>query len=192
MARLEGIPLGLSLLLIFGATIVSCNISAQSAQLHRHVIVVRFAEPMKKGEVPGHLAPLKVVRCEPILPGHDDLYDAVIEDARPIDEVLKQLRGFSDVKHASRKLEHRHEFVVQFADQVSPSEVPKRLEPLKVLHVSKVGRYYELVVETNLIASKALELIQKAPSVEYVEPNVKYFKKKPTGSAEVSRSDVLP
>ena len=192
MARLEGIRLGLSLLLIFGATIVSCNISARSAQLHRHEIVIRFAKVMKKGEVPGHLAPLKLIRCEPVLPGHNDLYDTLIEDARPIEEVLKQLRGFSDVKQASRKLEHRHEFVVQFAGQVSPAEVAKRLEPLKLLHVNKVGRYYELVVETNLVASKALELIQKASGVEYVEPNVKYFKKKPTGSAEASRSDLLP
>ena len=85
------------------------------------------------------------------------------------------------------RLADRYEYVVDFGTNMSSEEVRARLKPFEVLVVERVGRYSQVVVETNLSCEDALRKIRSLEGVKFAEPNVKYFKKnEPNSRARIS------
>jgi hypothetical protein len=150
-----------------------------------HEFVVRFGEKdFEKAEVVERLRPLTVSKAERVIPRRGDLFDVTVESDLPAEQVLGQIRKIPSVTEARPRFGHRLEFVVVFRDKALPEqEVAKRFAPLTVVEAERLGQYYEVVIETDLSQEKALEQIRRAPGVQAVEPNVKYYKKVPSQTA---------
>jgi hypothetical protein len=172
-----GRALSLGRLAIAVASLGTCG-GLGAYEVHRIEMVVRFGGDVAPADVTRRLEPLKVSDVRGVLPRRGHLYDVVVETELPADQALGQVRRAEGVVEVHPRLRHRYEFVVQFAGNIAPAEAARRLEPLKVLDIAKVGRYHEVVVETDLSAEDALGRIRRAPGVELAEPNVKYYQKR--------------